>query len=100
MTETISAPDTRAAASPQLPRLRTDADALRAIEDATEHVRGRALKIRANPEEHKPRLVLSEHVRGTSLLDKIADAVNRFCGSMQDCVDEILVKVSGTAAGS
>ncbi len=82
MTETISAPDTQAAASPQLPRPRTDADALRAIEDATEHVRERALKIRAHPEEHKPRLVLSEHVRGTSLLDKIADAVNRFCGSM------------------
>jgi uncharacterized membrane protein len=26
--------------------------------------------------------VLSDHVRGTSLLDKIADWVNRFCGSM------------------
>ena len=29
-----------------------------------------------------PKLVLSEHVRGTSILDKIADGVNRFCGSM------------------
>lgn len=48
MTEAISAPDTQAAASPQLPRPRTDADALRAIEDATEHVRERALKIRAS----------------------------------------------------
>jgi hypothetical protein len=26
--------------------------------------------------------VLSKHVRGTSILDKIADAVNSFCGSM------------------
>ena len=29
-----------------------------------------------------PKLVLSKHVRGTSWLDKIADAVNKFCGSM------------------
>jgi uncharacterized membrane protein len=26
--------------------------------------------------------VLSQHVRGTSLLDRIADVVNKFCGSM------------------
>ena len=109
MTETISAPDTQAAASPQLPRPRTDADAPRAIEDATEHVRKRALKIRANPEEHKPRLVLSEHVRGTpSLLDRVLAILNNFASHdmpgrqahIQDCVDEILVKVGGTAAGS
>ena len=42
----------------------------------------RAVDIRAHPEAHKPRLVLSRHVRGTSVLDKIADAVNKFCGSM------------------
>lgn len=36
----------------------------------------------AHPEEHKPRLVTSGHVRGISWLDKIADAVNDFCGSM------------------
>ena len=82
MTETTSAPDTQAAESPHLPRPNTDGAALRAIEDAAEHVRERALAIRANPEEHKPKLVLSEHVRGTSILDKIADGVNRFCGSM------------------
>ena len=35
-----------------------------------------------HPEAHKPRLVLSRHVRGESLLDRIADAVNKFCGSM------------------
>jgi uncharacterized membrane protein len=42
----------------------------------------RAAEIRANPEAHKPRLVLSRHIRGESVLDRIADGVNRFCGSM------------------
>ena len=82
MTETISPAETPAAESPHLARPHTDAAALRAIEEATEHVRERAVKIRQCPELHKPRLVLSEHVRGTSILDRIADAVNRFCGSM------------------
>jgi hypothetical protein len=115
MTETISPAANPAAESPHPGRPHTDAAALRAIEEATEHVRERALKIRECPELHKPRLVLSEHVRGTSILDKIADGVNRFCGSMyvfifitigivarqrhiQDCVDQILAKVNGTAA--
>ena len=82
MTETISPAESQAAESPRLPRPHTDGAALRAIEEATEHVRERALKIRENPEEHKHRLVLSQHVRGTSILDRIADAVNKFCGSM------------------
>ena len=82
MTETISPPESQPAESPHLPRPETDSAALRAIDDATEHVGERALKIRKNPEQHKPKLVLSQHVRGTSILDKIADAVNRFCGSM------------------
>ena len=82
MTETIAPAESQAAESPRLPRPHTDGAALRAIEEATEHVRERALKIRENPEEHKPRLVLSQHVRGTSILDRIADAVNKFCGSM------------------
>jgi uncharacterized membrane protein len=42
----------------------------------------RAAEIRAAPQDHKPKLVLSQHVRGESVLDKIADAVNKFCGSM------------------
>ena len=42
----------------------------------------RAAEIRAHPEAHKPRLVLSRHIRGESPLDRIADAVNKFCGSM------------------
>jgi hypothetical protein len=82
MTETISPAEGQAAESPRIPRPHTDAAALRAIEDATAHIRERALRIRENPEEHKPRLVLSQHVRGTSLLDRIADGVNKFCGSM------------------
>ena len=82
MTETISPTESQAAESPHIPRPQTDAAALRAIEEATEHVRERALRIRQNPEQHKPKLVLSQHVRGTSILDKIADGVNKFCGSM------------------
>lgn len=71
-----------AEAPPVIPRPHTDAAALRAIEHAKEGMHERAERIRAAPEQHKPRLVLSDHVRGTSPLDKIADAVNRFCGSM------------------
>jgi uncharacterized membrane protein len=82
MTETISATDTHAPGSPLPPRPETDAAAVRSIEEAAAHIRERAQKIREAPEEHKPRLVLSKHVRGTSILDKIADAVNSFCGSM------------------
>ena len=82
MTETIAPADSQATESPRLARPETDGAALRAIDEATAHVRERALQIRRNPEEHKPRLVLSQHVRGTSLLDRIADIVNKFCGSM------------------
>jgi uncharacterized membrane protein len=82
MTETTSTPDTHAPGSPVLARPDTDAAAIRAIDEAAAHIRERAQKIREKPEEHKPRLVLSKHVRGTSILDKIADAVNTFCGSM------------------
>ena len=88
MTETISPPETPAAqipptSPPPFPaRPHTDAGALRAIDEATKHLHERAVKIRACPELHMPKLVLSEHVRGTSILDKIADGVNRFCGSM------------------
>ena len=40
------------------------------------------MEIRQRPEDHKPKLVTSEHVRGNNVLDKIADGVNRICGSM------------------
>ena len=82
MTETISAPETQTAPPPIIPRPATDHAALRAIEEAEDHLHERALAIRADPESHKPRLVLSKHVRGTSILDRIADWVNKFCGSM------------------
>ena len=82
MTETTSPSDTHAPESLPPARPETDAAAVRSIEEAAAHIRERAQKIRAAPEEHKPRLVLSKHVRGTSILDKIADAVNAFCGSM------------------
>lgn len=65
-----------------IPRPHSDAAALRAIARAREELRERAEHIRSAPEDHKPKLVLSEHVRGTNLLDKIADGVNRVCGSM------------------
>ncbi len=68
--------------SPAIPRPHTDGAALRAIQHAKEELHERAEAIRADPVDHKPKLVLSDHVRGTSLLDKIADGVNRVCGSM------------------
>jgi hypothetical protein len=34
------------------------------------------------PREHVPELVLSKHHRGTGPLDRVAEAVNRFVGSM------------------
>jgi uncharacterized membrane protein len=82
MPETITLPDGEKVESPRIPRPETDGAALRAIDDAAAHVKERAQEIRADPGAHLPKLVLSTHVRGTSLLDKIADAVNKFCGSM------------------
>jgi hypothetical protein len=80
MTETISPPESQAAESPRIPRPETDAAALRAIEEATEHVRERALKIREAPELHKPKLGRQRHI--------------------QDCVDQILAKVDPKPAAS
>ena len=60
----------------------TSAAAVKANSAAAEHAKERAEKIREAPESHRPKLVLSQHVRGSSLLDKIADGVNVFCGSM------------------
>jgi uncharacterized membrane protein len=82
MSETVTLPDGEKVESPHIPRPETDGEAVRDIDEAAAHVRERALQIRANPGDHLPKLVLSAHVRGTSVLDKIADAVNKFCGSM------------------
>jgi uncharacterized membrane protein len=64
------------------PKPHTDAAAVKWNAQALSQAHERALEIRAHPEEHKPRLVTSDHVRGSNWLDKIADAVNSFCGSM------------------
>jgi uncharacterized membrane protein len=82
MTETLAPPDAAVQEPPHPARPETDAAALRAIEEAVSTVTDRARKIREAPDRHKPKLILSEHVRGTSILDKIADGVNKFCGSM------------------
>jgi uncharacterized membrane protein len=82
MTETITLPDGTTVESPHIPRPETDGEALKDIDEAAAHLKERAQAIRANPGDHLPKLVLSAHVRGTSVLDRIADAVNKFCGSM------------------
>src|ERR1700678_1621487 len=66
--------------APQRPK--SDAEAVRAGEEAAASVRARIAEICRAPEMHRPRLVTSQHVRGDGLLDKVADAVNKFCGSM------------------
>jgi uncharacterized membrane protein len=84
-TQTADAPETQPPAphhGPIISRPLTDAAALRAIDRVKSEMHERAAAIRRDPVGHEPKLVLSEHVRGTSLLDKIADAVNRICGSM------------------
>ncbi|HEY7145654.1 MAG TPA: hypothetical protein VH637_15540 [Streptosporangiaceae bacterium] len=75
------APESGADGSPAQ-QFATSAAAVRANAEAAEHLKDRARQIREAPELHRPRLVLSQHVRGSSLLDKIADGVNQFCGSM------------------
>ena len=60
----------------------TDGSAIRDIGHELAHLHDRAQEIKAHPADFRPRLVVSDHVRGSSFLDKIADAVNRFCGSM------------------
>ena len=86
MTETIS-PDTLTPLPPVPARPETDGAAVRAIEEASTHIRERAQKIRECPELHIPRLVLSKHVRGTSILPGRQKAI-------QDCVNEILTTVT------
>ena len=60
----------------------TDAEARRDISHEFRHLHEKAEEIKQAPEDFHPKLVLSEHVRGSSVLDKIADGVNKFCGSM------------------
>ena len=69
-------------ASWHYPKPATDAAALRGISRELRHLHQKTEEIKQAPAEFHPRLVTSDHVRGSSLLDKIADAVNRVCGSM------------------
>ena len=54
----------------------TDGQAVRDTHAQLHHLHERIEEIKECPQEHHPKLVLSEHVRGSSLLDKIADGVN------------------------
>jgi uncharacterized membrane protein len=60
----------------------TDAAARRDIKHDLSRVHEKAEQIKQAPQEFHPKLVVSDHVRGSSILDKIADMVNRICGSM------------------
>jgi uncharacterized membrane protein len=82
MTATQETIDTAHPASFQYAKPATDAEALRDIGHELRHLHEKSAEIRRAPEEFHPKLVLSDHVRGSSLLDKIADGVNKFCGSM------------------
>lgn len=70
------------AAYPRYPKPATDAEGRRAITRELHHLHEKAEEIRQAPDQHHPQLVLSDHVRGSSILDKIADSVNKICGSM------------------
>ena len=82
MTDTKAPPDGAAPETPHAATAPTAEAAVKANDAAAAHAAARAAEIRAAPQLHKPKLVLSKHVRGESWLDKIADAVNKFCGSM------------------
>ena len=80
MTDTATATAPHPNGQPHLAR--TSGQAVRDNALYAARLAQRAAEIRAHPEQHKPRLVLSRHIRGESPLDRIADAVNKFCGSM------------------
>jgi hypothetical protein len=69
MTDTASRP--APASPPSLPP--TAAAAVRENALYAAKLAQRAAEIRADPQDHRPRLVLSRHVRGESILDRIAD---------------------------
>ena len=62
MTETITLPGGEQVESPHIPRPHTDGAALRAIDDATSHLKERALEIRENPGEQIGRASCRERV--------------------------------------
>jgi uncharacterized membrane protein len=82
MTETATRPAADGEAALLAEAAPTAAAAARANARALAEASSRAEEIRRAPELHVPKLVTSRHVRGESPLDRIASAVNRFCGSM------------------
>ncbi|MGB6455467.1 MAG: hypothetical protein WBH47_13380 [Streptosporangiaceae bacterium] len=70
------------AAGFHFPKPPSDAAARRDISHELHTLHEKAEEIKRAPQQFHPRLVLSDHVRGSSPLDKIADGVNRICGSM------------------
>jgi uncharacterized membrane protein len=82
MAGTATRPDHPASASPQAGTAATARSAVRANALAAARAAERAEEIRKAPQLHVPKLVVSRHVRGDSLLDKTAAAVNKVCGSM------------------
>jgi uncharacterized membrane protein len=82
MTDTATTPSPQSTPAQHTPLAPNAAAAVRENALYAARLAQRAAEIRADPEGHKPKLVLSRHVRGESWLDKIADAVNKFCGSM------------------
>jgi hypothetical protein len=86
MTETISPSDTTVAESPRIPRPKTDADAIRAIDEAAKHLHEMA----------KQQLdILNGQDRVLAILDNFAskDMPGRQ-RRIQDCADQILAKVN------
>jgi len=82
MTDTTTRPPAPGGRGPRALWPRTSTAAARENARLAAHAAQRAEEIRQAPQQHVPKLVVSRHVRGESLLDKIADAVNKFCGSM------------------
>ena len=115
MTETIAPADSQATESPRLARPETDGAALRAIEDATAHVRERALQVSANrAQAASDRRVIADHETLIALhemakqqldilngQDRVLAILDNFASKdmpgrqrhIQDCVDQILAKV-------
>jgi hypothetical protein len=95
MTETIAPADSQATESPRLARPETDGAALRAIDEATAHVRERALMAKQQLD------ILNGQDRVLAILDNFAskDMPGRQ-RHIQDCVDQILAKVDPKPAAS
>ena len=55
---------------------------MRTVDHAVQPDAAAMEQARAKPEQHQPALVLSQHHRGSRLLDRIAEVVNTVVGSM------------------